>query len=137
MRALLTFCAAGVAVAGLAACASDETSTAYGYNRYDRPAYSSYDACRRAQGNNEVAGAVVGGGVGALAGSAIAGHGDRTAGAVIGGVAGAVVGSQVGKSGSTNCEASTAAPYYDTSRVYYDENGRAFYYDASGRRYYP
>ena len=132
MRALLTLCMAGVAAASLTACAS-ETSTAAGYGY----GYSNYDPCVRARNNNEVAGAVVGGAVGALAGSAIAGHGDKAAGAVIGGVGGAVVGSQVGKSSGANCEASTAAPYYDTSRVYYDENGRAFYYDASGRRYYP
>jgi len=83
--------------------------------------------------NNRVAGTVVGGVLGALAGSAVAGRGDRNEGAVIGGVGGAVIGNQLSK-GSADCQ--HAYGYYDNSgqwhanRVsreyaqgYYDRNG--------------
>jgi len=111
MRTLLTACAVGAATIALSACASD----GYGYNGYS-------NSCGR---NNELAGAAVGAGVGALAGGAVAGRGDRTEGAVIGGVAGAVVGSQVAKSNrNRNC-----GPYYDGQ-------GRPYYQDDRGRPYY-
>jgi len=95
MRTLVAACIAGAAAASLSACASD-----YGYNRYS-------DRCGS---GGELAGAAVGGGVGALAGSAVAGRGDRTEGAVIGGVAGAVIGSQVAKS-NDRCDR-YGRPYY-------------------------
>ena len=115
MRPLLTGFAILATAATLTACASENsTSGYYGRNGYVQGCSSG----------NEVAGAVVGGGVGALAGSAIAGRGDRTAGAVLGGVAGAVVGSQVAKS-NDNC-----------SNGYYDGQGRRYYYDRDGRPYY-
>ncbi len=62
--------------------------------------------------NNRVAGTVVGGVLGALAGSAIAGRGDRNEGAVIGGVGGAVIGNQVSK-GNGDCR--RAYGYYDNN----------------------
>ena len=83
--------------------------------------------------NNRVAGTVVGGVLGAIAGSAVAGHGDRHEGAVIGGVGGAVIGNQLSK-GSADCQ--HAYGYYDNNntwhansvnremaRGYYDRNG--------------
>ena len=83
--------------------------------------------------NNRVAGTVVGGVLGALAGSAIAGRGDRNEGAVIGGVGGAVIGNQVSK-GNGDCQ--RAYGYYDNNnnwhsnqvsreaaQGYYDRNG--------------
>jgi hypothetical protein len=110
MRAFFTATIIGATAATLAACATED-STSAGY-------------AHRCSGGDEVAGALIGGGAGALAGSAIAGRGDRTTGAVLGGVAGAVVGSQVGKSAS-NCQ-----------RTYYDGDGRRYYYDDAGRPYY-
>jgi hypothetical protein len=99
----------------LSACATESsTSGYYGYN----------ESC--ASNGDQVAGAVVGGGIGALAGSAIAGRGNRTPGAVLGGVAGAVAGAEIAKSRSnSNC----ANGYYDNAgrRVYYDEYGRPYY----------
>ena len=59
---------------------------------------------------NRVAGTVVGGGIGALLGSAIAGRGDRTAGAVIGGIGGAVLGNQISK---PKADCAHAYGYYD------------------------
>ena len=116
MRPLFAACAIVALGATLTACASEEPTSA-GY--YGRNGYAE-----RCSNGNEVAGAVVGGGVGALAGSAIAGRGDRTAGAVLGGVAGAVVGSQVAKS-NDRC-----------ANGYYDGQGRRYYYDDQGRPYY-
>ncbi|MGH6908649.1 MAG: glycine zipper 2TM domain-containing protein [Phenylobacterium sp.] len=83
--------------------------------------------------NNRVAGTVVGGVLGAIAGSAVAGRGDRNEGAVIGGIGGAVIGNQVSK-GSADCQ--HAYGYYDNNnnwhansvnrdyaQGYYDRNG--------------
>jgi hypothetical protein len=110
MRTLLTTGVIGAAALALTACASD------GYGRYA-------SACERDQQTREAAGTAVGAGIGALAGSGIAGRGDRTEGAVIGGIAGAVVGNQLSKSREA-CD------------VYYDGSGRAYYYDPQGRPYY-
>ena len=118
MRPLLTGFAILATAATLSACASENSTSGRYYGaRGDR--YS--ESCG---GGNQVAGAVVGGGVGALAGSAVAGRGDRTAGAVIGGVAGAVIGAEVAKS-NDNC-----------ANGYYDGSGRRYYYDGQGRPYY-
>ncbi len=95
-----------------------------------------------------MAGTVVGAGLGALLGSAIAGRGDHTTGAIIGGVGGAVVGNQVS---APNADCAHAYGYYDRNsqwhanavarndaRGYYDRNGAWVsgapngYYDTSG-----
>lgn len=84
--------------------------------------------------NNRVVSTMAGAGIGALLGSAIAGHGDKTTGAVIGGVGGAIAGNQLSK-GQPDC-----AHAYG----YYDKNGQwhanavpaanaAGYYDRDGR----
>jgi hypothetical protein len=110
----------------------------------------SQQTCQERQANR-VAGTVVGAGVGALAGSAVAGRGDRTEGAVIGGVLGAIVGNQVAKASGSNADCSRAYGYYDNSGVwhanavarndalgYFDRNGNWVegaplgYYDAQG-----
>jgi hypothetical protein len=101
------------------------------------------------QHENRVAGTVAGGVVGALLGSAIAGHGDKTTGAVIGGVGGAVIGNQIAK---PNADCAHAYGYYDTNgnwhataveradaQGYYDRNGQWVegapngYYDSRGQ----
>ena len=98
--------------------------------------------------DNRVAGTLAGAGVGALLGSAIAGH-DRTAGAIVGGIGGAVVGNQLTK---PNADCAHAYGYYDSNRVwhanalqraqatgYYDNEGKWIdgapngYYDGQGR----
>jgi hypothetical protein len=86
------------------------------------------------QHENRVAGTLGGGAIGALIGSAVAGHGDKTTGAIIGGVGGAVIGNQATK-GSADC--AHAYGYYDSrgawhanavarteARGYYDREGR-------------
>jgi Glycine zipper 2TM domain len=64
--------------------------------------------------SGRIAATVGGGAVGAVAGGAIAGRGDRTEGAIIGGVIGAIAGNQIAK------------PSHDCSRAYgwYDKDGR-------------
>lgn len=85
------------------------------YDRYDRRGYYVapqrigyndriwYDNgryyCRR---NNGTTGLVIGAGLGALAGSRIAGRGDRTVGAILGGVAGGLLGREIDR-GSLSC----------------------------------
>jgi hypothetical protein len=99
--------------------------------------------CEQRQ-NNRIAGTVVGAGVGALAGSAIAGRGDRTEGSVIGGIAGAILGNQLSK-GSPDCN--RAYGYYDNNGAwhasqtarnnatgYFDRNGN--WVDGAPRGYY-
>lgn len=82
---------------------------------------------------NRVAGTVVGGVLGALAGSAVAGRGDRNEGAVIGGLGGAVVGNQVSK-GSGDCR--RAYGYYDNSNTWHsnpvERSAAQGYYDRNG-----
>jgi hypothetical protein len=83
--------------------------------------------------NNRVAGTVVGGVLGAIAGSAVAGRGDRNEGAVIGGVGGAVIGNQLSK-GDGGCQ--RAYGYYDNSGQWHanqiSRDQAAGYYDRNG-----
>jgi hypothetical protein len=60
-------------------------------------------ACVRANQNNTMTGAVVGGVAGAVLGSAVAGHHEKTEGAVLGGVGGAVVGGMIANSNNHPC----------------------------------
>jgi hypothetical protein len=67
-------------------------------------AYGTYDPCwaaKRAAGTN---GAITGGALGAVLGSAIAGRGSRFGGAVVGGTVGAVAGHEIGRN-SVRCVA--------------------------------
>ena len=59
--------------------------------------YNPDTQCQQNVNNSRLGGGVVGAGVGAIAGSNIAGHNNRKEGAVIGAVLGAVVGSQIGR----------------------------------------
>ena len=112
------------------------------------PSLASAQQSCEAQRGNQAAGTVIGAGVGALLGSAIAGRGDHTTGAIIGGVGGAVVGNQIS---APNADCAHAYGYYDrnsqwhanavaraNARGYYDRNGAWVagapngYYDASG-----
>lgn len=82
---------------------------------------------------NRIAGTVVGGALGALAGSAVAGRGDRSEGAVIGGIAGAVIGNQVSK-GDGDCR--RAYGWYDNDGIWHanavDRSYAQGYYDRRG-----
>jgi|GEM_PF-5403248 len=86
MRKLFLLSAVIASAVAVTGCASD---SGYGYT-------SAREDCLRQQDNNRAAGTVVGAGVGALAGAAVASN--DAAGAVVGGLAGAVVGNQLSKS---------------------------------------
>lgn len=132
-RKILTRGAAGLALASLVAgalavptIASAQPAPAYQGGAYGQGGY--YDPCRRDQVQRGTGGALVGGGLGALAGSSIAGRGAKTEGAVLGGILGAVIGANVGKSGAA-CETP-----YDPARP---AGGQAYYgqpgaYDSYG-----
>ncbi|MHB8529758.1 MAG: hypothetical protein ACYC8V_09650 [Caulobacteraceae bacterium] len=103
---------------------------------------SAQQTCEQRRTGNKVVGTVVGAGLGALFGNAVAEHGGKPGGTIIGGVAGGVVGNQVAGAG-THCY---SQGYYDrdgrwraTASGYYDGNGRWVstaangYYDRDGR----
>jgi outer membrane lipoprotein SlyB len=58
------------------------------------------DSCRTSANK----GTAIGGVGGAVLGSQVAGHGNKTEGAILGGVVGAVAGHQVGKSANSKCD---------------------------------
>jgi hypothetical protein len=88
---------------------------------------SAQPGCREQQHDNRVAGTVVGAGLGALIGSAVAGPGSRGAGAVVGAIGGGAVGNIAGAS-SVNCDYSPAG-YYDDNGAWHAAGG---YYDGDG-----
>jgi|GEM_PF-1016880 hypothetical protein len=65
----------------------------YDYSR----GYNPDTQCQQSVNNSRLGGGVVGAGVGAIAGSNIAGHNNRKEGAALGAILGAVVGSQIGR----------------------------------------
>jgi hypothetical protein len=88
--------------------------------------------CHHEKNNDRVVGTVVGAGLGALLGSAIAGHHDRGVGAVAGAVGGGVVGNAVGGS-AVHCDRYDNG-YYDRDGYWHTANGRGSgYYDRDGR----
>ncbi|MBU1384604.1 MAG: glycine zipper 2TM domain-containing protein [Alphaproteobacteria bacterium] len=110
---------------------------AYDYGRYGR---QTYDPCAREREGRTGAGAVIGGGAGAVIGSQLAARGRRTEGSILGGVVGAVIGSQVGRSSSDACRSYQAGyasngyyggGYSQPSYGYYDDR----YTGDNGYRY--
>ena len=89
--------------------------------------------CEQRQTNRTVS-TIAGAGIGALLGSAVAGHGDRTAGALVGGVGGAVVGNQLAKS---DADCARAYGYYDNAGAWHASNvakaNARGYYDRQGQ----
>lgn len=105
----------------------------YSYSR----SIDGYERCRR---DNGIGGAVAGGAVGAVAGAAIAGRGDRLGGALIGGGVGALTGLALQRA-IKKCETYRPADYrgdtvYDDDRRY-DERYRGRGYDDRYRRRAP
>ena len=88
--------------------------------------------CHHEKNNDRVVGTIVGAGLGALLGSAIAGHHDRGVGAVAGAVGGGVVGNAVGGS-AVHCDRYDNG-YYDRDGNWRAANGYGSgYYDRDGR----
>jgi glycine zipper 2TM protein len=75
-------------------------------------------SCEQRRSSQAVA-TIAGAGIGALLGSAVAGHGDRTTGAIVGGVGGAVVGNQLSK---PDASCAHAYGYYDNSGAWHASN---------------
>lgn len=97
------------------------------------PSFAMAQQTCEQQRSTRTTGTIAGAGIGALLGSAVAGHNDRAAGAVIGGVGGAIVGNQIAK-GSADC--AHAYGFYDTQGAWHS-NGVARtnatgYYDRDG-----
>jgi hypothetical protein len=114
--------AAGLAAVSMlaGALAVPSVASAQAYPQYQGGAYGDpyYDPCRRDQVQRGTTGALVGGGLGALAGSGIAGRGAKTEGAVLGGILGAVIGGNVGKSGAA-CVTPNDPSYRGPGTAYY------------------
>ena len=170
----IVLAAASIATAAVALPASAQTyvqgygGQTYSNGYYGQPAYQSRDyrdyrsqpsyECDRQRQGRTGAGAVIGGGAGAVVGSQLAARGRRTEGSILGGVLGAVVGGAVGRSSSEQCYdrgsysygqpsyssgySSYSQPYSSSSsyryssgaNVYYDQNGYGPY-RADDRRY--
>jgi hypothetical protein len=97
------------------------------------PSFAMAQQTCEQQRSTRTTGTIAGAGIGALLGSAVAGHNDRAAGAVIGGVGGAIIGNQVAK-GSADC--AHAYGFYDAQGAWHS-NGVARadatgYYDRQG-----
>ncbi|OYX57006.1 MAG: hypothetical protein B7Y86_09710 [Brevundimonas subvibrioides] len=90
-------------------------SQSYGYN--DR----NQDRCRTLGQGRTGSGALIGAGIGAIAGSQVAARGNRTEGSLIGGVLGAIVGAQVGRASNDQCRSNTT---YSQAPTYYSSNDR-------------
>ena len=86
------------------------------------------------QHTNRIVGTVAGAGIGAVVGSAVAGHGNRTTGAVIGAVGGGLVGNQLTRG---NADCAHAYGYYDDRGAWHanavQRSAAAGYYDRDGQ----
>jgi len=129
LAAVAAFTLGAVAAPMAASAQSYGYSQNYGTGAY-APSYAygngyqqrQYDPCARERQGRTGAGAVVGGGAGAVIGSQLAARGRRTEGSILGGVLGAAIGSQVGRSSSDACRS------YQSSygqQGYYNQNGYA------------
>ena len=133
--------AGAAALAGLLALTSAAPALAqspsYGsYTAQDRAGYH-YDPCRRDQTQRGTAGALIGGGMGAVIGSNAAARNARTEGALLGGALGALGGAAVGKN-SAACGGTTYRAPQTTYNGYYGQPADNGYYARSydDRRYY-
>ena len=100
-------------------------SQPYGYNQgYSQGYATRYDRCQTLGQGRTGAGVLIGGGLGAVAGSQIAARGNRTEGSIIGGVLGAIVGAQVGGSSNAQCRSDYRGQTYSQAPTYYSSNDR-------------
>lgn len=136
MKRLSAFFSAAL-VASL--CAMPSLSQAQ--DRYGHDYYSyDYDQreCRAQEKDDKVAGAIIGGVLGAVAGSQLAGDGARTEGSALGAVAGVALGAGIADS-NTNCDrrygsrySSYGDGYYENGQPYYGGQGDSYYRDGYG-----
>jgi len=130
-KTLLKSAAVGVALVTAAATVPTAASAQsyYGDSRYDR----RYEDSRRCNYDSRGTGAVIGGALGAVAGSQFAARGRRTEGSILGGVLGAVVGAGVQSENRRYSRDHCDDRYYSNSYRYDDQYGR--YDDRYDNRY--
>lgn len=141
--------AAALAGAALLAAGAAQAQTSYGssYQGPGSPGYN-YDPCRRDANQRGTAGALIGGGMGAVIGSNAAARNARTEGALLGGLLGAIAGGVIGnKTAACTSQYDRAAlppppppradtPYYDRD-AYADSAAAQAREDAWRDREYP
>ncbi|HEY0650986.1 glycine zipper 2TM domain-containing protein [Phenylobacterium sp.] len=119
--------AAAATLAGVAllAAGAAQAQTSYGstYQGPGSPGYN-YDPCRRDANQRGTAGALIGGGMGAVIGSNAAARNARTEGALLGGLLGAIAGGVIG-----NKTAACTQPGYVSSVPPPPPRADAPYYD--------
>lgn len=140
----LALAAVGALMAPTAASAQAYTyqGDRYGYDyRYDQDRYryddrydsryddsyryrDNYDYCRSDRNQRRAAGATIGAGVGAVAGSQLAARGRRTEGSILGGVLGAVIGGSVGNDSARDCDRYYSQGSYSYEDRRYDDRYR-------------
>ena len=141
--------AALAAAAGAIALAPLAQAQPYGY--YGQPNYA-YDPCSRDATGRGVAGAMVGGGIGAVIGSQAAANHHRTDGSLLGGALGAIAGAVIGNKSAACAPGQVVAPpppppaplppqsynapYYPQDRYSYGY-GRGGYMGRDGWRHEP
>lgn len=122
------------AFAGLAALPSMASAQTYsygnGYNNYGD--HTAHAKCKSNEQDKKVAGAVIGGILGAVAGSQVSGDGARTEGSAIGAVAGGLLGAGIADK-SIDCDPEYADYYGNqpTYDPYYSSGGQTTYGNGS------
>ena len=132
VAAIAALAAAGAAMVPAAASAQNYVA-GYGGATYGQPAYRSgysgngyYNDCTQQRQGRTGAGAVIGGGAGAVIGSQLAARGRRTEGSILGGVLGALAGGAIGRSSNDTCAEPYGRPAYGYQQGY-DSYGEAPY----------
>lgn len=104
--------AGAMALGAVATTAQAQPYGQYGYYG-NNPSYAGqgyYDPCRREANGRGIAGALMGGGIGAVIGSQVSANHHRTDGSLLGGALGALVGAGVGNSSAACRNAPPPAP---------------------------
>lgn len=97
-NAIAKAAAAALAGAALLAAGAAQAQSSYQGSNYQGPGSAgyNYDPCRRDANQRGTAGALIGGGMGAVIGSNAAARNARTEGALLGGLLGAIAGGVIG-----------------------------------------
>jgi len=111
------------ALAGVLVVSAGTAQAQSSYGGPGSPGYN-YDPCRRDANQRGTAGALIGGGMGAVIGSNAAARNARTEGALLGGLLGAIAGGVIGnKTAACTSTASLPPPHAETP--YYESDAYA------------
>lgn len=127
MKSVVTLLAAiAIAAPSLAVPQFAAAQPAGDYGR----SYGRGDVCQREKAESGTRGAFLGGILGGIFGSAVAGRHDRVAGAIIGGSAGAIVGNAAGRHSVQCVDYPSRIGYHDRNcrwvQEYYDDRNHDF-----------